>query len=261
MAAIVLGSFHPKAAYAGAWPSDPGTGQIISTTSYNQTSRAYDDKWKLSKSVTFSKVDNQFYWEHGLTKKLTFVGQTVLQDVDYTSRDGRAKITGFGTSLLGVRHQVYSGGPYVAAGQVSVLVAGKGENIADADLGRGGNGVEIRGLIGRNFKALNRSGFVDAQAAWIYRTGQSPKTYKGDFTVGFDVLKETQILGQAFYTQTGEQVLGIDRVEPNKSLKLQASFVKHRSKKISYQTGVFRTVAGKNIIRESGVFASVWRRY
>lgn len=251
----------PRLAYAGAWALPQGEGQIISTTVHDTANQAYDDKWKLTRDVNFAKVDSRFFMEHGLTSKLTLVLETAIQDVDYTSRDGRTKVQGLGNSAMGARYQFFKKGKHVTAIQGTFILAGNGENISDADLGRGGNGLELRALYGRSFKALKRDGFVDLQAAWIYRSGQSPDSYKSDISLGINATKNIQLIGQAFYSKTNGQVLGIDRVLSNESLKLQASLVRKTSEKRSYQVGVFQTVAGRNIVKEKAVIFGVWQRY
>lgn len=238
-----------------------GKGQIISTTIKNNADRGFDDRWALSQSTEFSKVESGFYWEHGLTDKWTLVATTAWQDVDFLSRTGPKQVKGFGTSSIGARYQVYKKGPAVLALQGRYILAGKGEIIPDADLGRGGNGLELRALAGRSFKAFNRDGFLDGQAAWTYRGGNSPDSLNADLTAGLSVSKKRQVLLQAFYSATGEQLIGNDRILPNESLKLQGSIVITRSKKTSVQAGYFRTISGRNIVRESGAIASIWRRY
>lgn len=238
-----------------------GKGQVISTTVNNRSSRGFDDRWALSQSAEFSKIESGFYWEHGLTDKWTLVATTAWQDVDFLSRTGRKHVKGFGTSSIGGRYHVFKKGPTVLALQGRYILAGKGEIIPDADLGRGGNGAEIRALAGRSFKVFKRDGFLDVQTAWTYRAGNSPNSFSADLTAGFSVNKKRQLLLQAFYSATGEQLIGNDRILPNESVKLQGSFVLKRSKKTSVQAGYFRTISGRNIVRESGAMASIWRRY
>ncbi len=247
--------------YCGAWPMPKGKGQVITTTVTDNASRGFDNRWQLTQDVTFSKFETQFFWEHGLSEKITLIGTTAYQDVDFRSREGQEDVQGFGNSSVGLRYQVFAKDRFVGALQLSYIVAGEGENIADADLGRGGNGLEIRGLIGQGFKVFKREAFIDLQSAWIYRARGSPDTFKDDLTVGIIIDKKRQILTQAFYSRTNSQTLGFDRVLANENLKLQASIVFKRSETTSTQLGVFQTVAGRNIVQEKGVFAAVWRRY
>lgn len=258
---VTMISFATTKSHAGAWALPKGKGQIISTTTYDTAGQAYDDMWKLSRDVSFSKLDSRLFVEHGLTSKLTVVVETAYQDVDYTAREGRSQVSGVGSSSLGLRYQAWDKWGFIGSLQGSYILAGSGENIADADLGRGGNGVELRGLLGRSFKVLDRNAFADIQAAWIYRPDDNPKTYKADVTLGIDVLKKVQFLGQGFYSHTEAQVIGSDRILANDSLKAQISLIWNQSEKTSYQIGVFQTVAGRNIIREKALSVGIWRRY
>lgn len=254
-------AFAPAYAHAGAWPLPEGSGQVILTTTYDTANRSYDGNWDLTQEINFSKTDTQLFLEYGLTPKITLVLETALQDVDYTSRDGRTRVQGFGNSAVGVRRQIFHKDRSVLAVQGKFILAGTGENIPDADLGRGGNGVELRGLYGRNFKLAGRNGFLDTQAAWIFRSGNAPESYKADITLGLNLTDKIQILGQNFYSRTGDQILGVDRILSNESLKAQISVVRKQSAKRSYQFGLFQTVAGRNIVKEKAVFFGVWRRY
>ena len=130
-----------------------------------------------------------------------------------------------------------------------------------ADLGLGGNGIEIRALAGQSFNLFGRDGFADIQTAWVYRSHNAPDTLKTDATIGLGIHENRQILAQVFYSQTGGQIIENDRILPNRYVKLQGSMVLKRSRKTSVQFGVFQTVAGRNIVQEKGVFAAVWRRY
>lgn len=248
-------------AFAGAWPMPAGKGQMISTNVTNRAAKAFDDRWKLNREVDFAKKDSHFFWEHGLTSKITLVGTTAFQDVDFTSREGRKQVTGFGASSLGARYPVYRDKKNIVSLQASAVIAGNAENISDADLGRGGNGIELMVLAGRSFKIGKRRGFIDIQSSWLYRSGASPHSFKDDITIGLDVTPRYQLLAQGFYNRTNAQLLHNDLILPNESYKLQASVVHKRSARTSYQFGGFRTVAGRNIVQESGVFAGYWRRY
>ena len=180
-------------AYAGAWPMPKGHGQIIAATVTDNASQGFDDKWKLTQDINFSKFDSQFFWEHGFTDRITLVASTVYQDVDFVSRTGGKTVQGFGTSSLGARYQIYSKGRTVAALQASYLLGGKGEIIADADLGLGGNGSEIRALAGQSFNLFGRDGFADIQTAWVYRSHNAPDTLKTDATIGLGIHENRQM--------------------------------------------------------------------
>lgn len=248
--------------WAGSWNLEPGKGQIISTNVRDTATQAYNDDWELTDDVQFAKLESQIFWEHGISKKITVVGVTSLQDVDSNSRDGQEqKSSGFGNSSLGLRYQLGRNEKSARAIQLSWIIAGSGENIPDADLGRGSHGIELRGLYGRNFKIGKRAAFLDIQSAWIYRPGNNPNSFKQDVNLGFQLFDDLQILAQAFYGKTNEEIIDTDIILPNENIKLQASVVQKRSEKRSIQIGYFETIAGRNIVKEKGVFAALWERY
>lgn len=248
-------------ALAGAWALESGKGQIISTTIYDRAYKAYDDNWALSEDVNFQKLDSRVYWEHGWSETVNLVASTAVQDVDYLSRDGRSQVKGLGSSFLGLRYHLNNTGENQLAMQGSIVIPGKGENISDADLGRGGMGFEARGLWGRKWSVLGINGFVDAQAAWIYRPEDNPHSYAAEMTIGTKIFDNVEWLSQAFYGHTESDRRDIDEIDPNSSLKVQESLVYHANKKRSYQIGFIYTAAGRNIVKEQALIASIWQRY
>lgn len=254
----LLGFAYASDAQAGAWPAAPGTGQVISTTLFDNASQAYDDNSELTQDVFFNKSEGVIYWEHGVTEKTTLVLQSSYQDVLLRAGVDEVNFSGVGESYAGLRRVLWRDDKWVVSGQAGVLFAGAGETVAGADLGFGTTHYEFKALIGRSFKLANRDGFIDVQAAYRKRPGNAPDEWRLDATAGWRPHKKLQILTQGFYTASEEQFEIADR---NRRLKLQGSVVYDRNAKTSYQIGLFQTVAGRNIVKENAFFFSVWKRY
>ncbi len=245
-------------AYAGAWPTPAGKGQIISTTLTDSASIGFDDNGDANQEVRFSKTEGAIYWEHGLSQKTTLVLQTSFQDIQFRAGVDEVNFSGVGESYLGVRRVMWRGNKTVVSAQGGLLFAGSGEAISDADLGFGSTHFEARLLIGRSIKLANRDGFLDVQMARRMRPGATPDEWRLDATAGWRPAAKVQVLAQGFYTASGEQ---FEVARRNTRLKLQSSLVYAWSPKTSYQIGLYRTVAGRNIIKEKAFFIAVWSRY
>ena len=233
-------------AYAGAWPTDAGEGQVISTTLFDNARTGYDDDGNLTQQVSFNKSEGAIYWEHGLTDKTTVVLQSSYQDIQFTAGVDVVNFSGIGESYAGLRRVFWQNGKWVASAQAGVIFAGSGETISDADLGAGSTNYEGRFLVGRSFKLAKKDGFVDIQAAYRYRPGIQPDERRVDATIGWQASKKFQILAQGFYTGSEEQ---FEFARPNTRLKLQGSVVYNHNPKTSYQIGLYKTVAGRNIVK------------
>ena len=279
---ILSATLFSQECFAGAWTLAKGSGLIISGTSYNQSDLAYDGEGKLRTPVNFEKLDTTFYLEYGLSDTLTLVGSTALQDVSYTSSQGPQQFSGFSTSKIGARYGLSTDSPWVFALQPSLVIPGGGEAVPDGDLGLGGYGAELRVLAGRPLKFGTKPGFFNAEAAYDKRSGGAPTQVTLDATLGVSVTNDVQLIGQGFYRHTGGSVLERDAVLANESLKLQASLVVNLPKlrllkrnagddserptarqrrKTALQIGYFRSVAGRNIVREQGGVITLWNTF
>ncbi len=245
-------------AYAGAWPTAPGKGQVISTTLFDNASQGYDDNGELTQNVFFNKSEAAIYWEHGLTAKTTLVLQSSYQDIEFRAGVDDIKFSGVGDSYAGLRRVFWQEGKWVVSGQAGVLFAGAGETIADADLGFGSTHYEARFLFGRSFKFAQKDGFFDVQTAYRMRPGAAPDEWRLDATSGWRPNERFQILAQGFYTSSREQ---FEIARDNSRFKIQGSIVYEHNPKTSYQIGLYQTVAGRNIVKEKAFFISAWKRY
>ena len=248
----------PVPIWAGSWPLPPGDGQIIQTNLAVKADRGFDQNGKLSQPVQFSKFETGIFWEHGLTDTSTLVLASSFQDLQFRAGVEQVNFSGFGETEIGLRHVLWRDGASVVAGQATVIFAGPGEAVSDADLGIGGTQYEVRVLAGRSFKLAGRDGFLDAQIARRFRAGNIPQEWRMDISAGVRPHPQWQALAQTFYVY-GQSAPGLAR--SNYRLKAQASLVYDRNHKTSYQIGGYQTVVGKNIIQEKAIFLSIWQRY
>jgi len=245
-------------AQAGAWPTEAGKGQVISTTLFDNANIGYDDNGKSTEDVFFNKSEAAIYWEHGLTQKTTLVLQSSYQDIQFRAGVDDINFSGVGESYVGLRRVFWRDDKWVMSGQAGVLFAGAGETVSDADLGFGSTHYEARLLVGRNFKLAKRDGFFDMQAAYRKRPGNAPDEWRLDATSGWQAHEKVQILAQGFYTASDAS---FEIARRNTRFKLQSSIIYQHNPKTSYQIGMYQTVAGRNIVKEKAFFIAAWKRY
>jgi len=258
IAALIPSMCGAETALAGAWTLPAGEGQIISTTLYDTANRAFDADRDLVDDVFFQKIESSIFVERGLTDRITFVGSTSYQTVNYTAESGPDAFEGLGDISIGLRYNVSSGSDWVLSVQPSFVIDGGGETIPDADLGAGNNSVDLRILYGRSGKFIARPYFLDAQMGTRIRSSGDVTKWYMDLTGGYHVSERLTLISQAFLTNTNGQTLAQDIILPNQSFKVQGSIVVKLRETLSLQVGAFQTLAGKNIVEEKAGFIGIW---
>ncbi|WP_017932480.1 hypothetical protein [Robiginitomaculum antarcticum] len=254
---VILCLWAPLAR-AGAWPYDKGTGQIITTTVYAQADTQFDETGEPSIDAEFRKFDTSIYWEHGLSDRWTIILQPTYQNVAFETTAGPEDYSGFGPTELALRRTLWRNEKTIVSAQGGVIFAGGGENIPDRALGIGGTDYEARLLLGRSLMMGSRRGFAEAQFGYRVRSEGLPDEWRLDATLGFRLVESVQIMGQIFAIQSQPAIF------PQReyfSVKGQASIVWDRAANRSYQLGLYQTLAGETIVKETGLVFSIWQRY
>lgn len=244
--------------HAGAWTQPKGHGQVIATTAFSTASRAFNDQSEDILDVEYQKIESSLYFEHGLTDRLTLVARPSLQDIELTDSGGEQSYQGLGPSEIGLQWQLKKSDHGQFSLRAGVKLGSDGENIPDAPIGEGRSDYELRALWGHGFSLSERSAFIEGQLAYRFRSGGAPDEQRFDFTSGLELTPRLQLLGQSFYIKADGAQFPLRDYE---SLKLQGSAVVRLSNGQSVQLGGFQTVIGRDIIKESGVFAALWTPY
>ncbi len=254
---LILLSFWAPLVHAGAWPYDKGEGQVIATIVHARAGTQFDEFGEAT-PAEFRKTETSLYWEHGLSNNWTFVLHPTLQDVQFNTTAGAEDYIGLGPTEIALRRTVWKNDNTILSAQGGVIFAGGGENIPDRSLGEGGTDHEARLLLGRSLHFGARRGFAELQAGYRARSDDLPNEWRLDASLGIRPVDNVQIMGQIFAIQSEEAIF------PNRqyqSVKLQTSLIWDRSFGHSYQFGLYQTVAGETIVKETGLLLSLWQRY
>ena len=250
-----LGPRGPAA--AGAFLQPEGQGQFIAGVGYSEGSRRFDPSGRVVAGPPADKVEASGYLEYGLTSWLSLIAAPTL--ARETGALAANTVTGSDSSAFGARLQLYALPDRVIAVQVLVQppLGGSGTAVV-ADGGSRAFAVDLRVLGGRSFPLLGMPAFVDVQPGTRLRADPLPAEARLDMTFGLRPVPSLLVLIQDFNSLAPRA----GALVPSTSYaKLQGSLVYDLSRRWSAQVGAFRTIAGRNALRETGPLVAIWYRW
>ena len=249
-----------SSAYAGAWNLPPGQGQIISTYDYSEASSAFTDLAVEDLSLSFVKNEGRVFYEHGLTKKVTFVGNGAHQTVRFSGLQSDINFSDFADIELGLRYQLTRREGLATSIQASYIIGG-GPPESILDLNGPQDSVELRGLWGHSKEFKNASIFLDVQGALRSENFSNIDEWHSDLTLGYKRGEKYLLLGQLFHASLDGEAQDGFTVPRQRRVKLKLSAAYEYKKNRLVQLGVQETIAGRNTVRERGVSLGTWIRY
>lgn len=162
---------------------------------------------------------------------------------------------GLAASEAGARLRVWQGGQAIASVQLSVILPGGGENVADRPLGDGGLGAEARLLAGYSPR---QAVFVEVQPAYRWRDDGFLDEARLDLTAGWRPRPDMLLMVQGFSTWSASDPIIGQRHFAQHKVQASAGFVTRFGE---LHIGGYFTPAGRNAIDERAVFAALWQRF
>ncbi|MCX7712996.1 MAG: hypothetical protein N2035_04940 [Chthoniobacterales bacterium] len=254
---------------AGAWTQPEHHGLAILGYSYYYTYEQFTSGWHLqrfSDSGEFRKHEWNLYWEYGLTKKLTFLGNIYLDFLQYQNIYVNNKNFGFSDPEVGLRYRLTNNLPQSL--QLSVKIRGPYEVDRQPSLGNAQTDVELAYYFGFNWILFERSGFVDTGVGYRLRTGAPADELRFYLTAGLDLTDWLQI-----YLLEASGIFGLTNSQPQYVgenillttdfvlVKLGMSILIKLGNQWSLQAGPFWHVAGRTTGAGGGFKAALWFRF
>ncbi len=237
-------------AAAGAWGQPAGETLAILKFEGADAGEAFDHRGERTPFAHLRDDDVALYVEHGLTSRLTFVGQA-----GYTGgEDQFIHYSGVGPTRFGLQYAlgVWGGGRTTASLYVGAIAPGQGRNAEYALPDQGDWAGEVRLLVGHSWGWRGRNLFVEGEAARLVRSELADET-RVDLTAGAEsgpwLVLVQSYAGQADY----------DPVSP-RWLKVESTLVR-RLGRWRVQGGWRETVAGRLTPADGGPVVAVWRRF
>lgn len=246
-------------ARASAFLEPANQGQIITTTTFSDSTRAFDKSGNLIPVASYRKFELSAYLEYGITDWLTAVASPSLDWIRDHSNPPAA-YEGYSGSAVGARIALFQSAETVVSFQgllrVPTFIAA--DHAAGTREGVNNFGPDLRLMLGHSFNLFQRPTFIDFGGGYVMRGSGLPNEWRLDATAGLRVKPDLLILAQSFAALSD----GASALSPHYFWdKLQLSFVYDITSKWSVQAGLFMTVAGVNAGREFGPIAAIWYRF
>jgi hypothetical protein len=246
------------AALAGAWTSDPGHGEIIVTTLFDQANVGFNQAGHFTPTPQYRTLQLGAYIEVGVTDGVAALIKPTLQSSTLGAPENQ-RYTGLGDSEIGVQARLWRDDASVVAMQADVRAPATAGATNSWLAGSKAADFDLRLLLGKNVAVGPFSGFVDLSGGVRLCGGPAPNEAHADLTVGFYATPSLMLLAQSFNIMSApSQNPGYPQWGQSKA---QFSLVASVNADWRVQVGGYTTVAGQNAYRETGALLAVWRRF
>ncbi|MBB4592447.1 hypothetical protein [Xanthomonas cannabis] len=303
LSALALGctlAALPGAALAGAWTQPQGDTLVIVKALHSDGRGWFDDSHHRTTFGDGQQFDGNgrsrqdqlnVYVEHGLTDRLSVIGNFYFSDVGFSSHDsGRGRqqtsTTGFADQEIGLRYALPSAPDDVwrssVQGLVSIPAYGRSKTYhpnnpqanTDPALGLGDYGLELRYSRGRGYTLGGRNGYVDLGGAVRLRGSAASDEVRVDASTGLSLTPSWLLLGELnviqglgngrnnFDVAGSAGGVGFVATGTNYDLtKLQLSTLYTAPGGSQWQLGYQQPVMGRNTAAAGGPFVAAWWRF
>lgn len=251
-----------------AWPLPKGNGQVFFNVTGYRAGGTFDSSG-YRKPFQYDGRFRQYivnpYFEYGLTKRMTLVGNLFFPSLTYTDQYNRFHSAGSGDMEFGVRYLLTESEAGIAWSVQGMVKAPTYSAARSPAPGNRQMDYEVRILAGRSF--LLRS-FWNVEAGYRIRTAAPANQVRLDLTYGTTFKKRWMGLAQAFIIKSVEG--GYYQANPTNNpnivpsfdlYKTQLSLVYTINRKTRIQGGWTFDVYGRNVGAGNGFLASLWREF
>ena len=262
-AAMLLLALQDPPAAASAWNEPQGEGLFIAEYTFTGGSRYFNGTGRLSPAAAYAKHEGFGYLEYGVTDWLMAV---IKPDAVATSIETpagpstpAARYDGLGSSEVGAQLHLLAYGPALLAAQATFRLPATTAQTNPALVGNTSRDIDARILAGISFTVAGLPAFLDAQAAYRFRSSGAPDEWHADLTLGLRPLPKLLLLLQS--TTTVPTSSGTPWFPASLYTKLGAALVYDLTPRWSIELGLFQTLAGIDALRERGILTAVWYRF
>ncbi len=246
-------------ATAGAWLQETGTTLAIVTVRHIRADRIINRSSELTANGRLSKVEPELYLEYGLASRLTLLSK-------FTRSTDKIKVLGHQFTNTDFQRLELGGRAYLFTWEgtryVVDLIAGRtmGTQPIDPSLSTTGQfDVEVALITGTHFEEWGMSGFNETRIAYRHRPGIRPAEAHIEVTLGVNLDTDwLLLLKNQNMNSLGRTPSPFGHYRSNKA---ELSLVHELEPGFSIEAGALRTLAGRNVLKESGFKLAFWYRF
>ena len=265
LGAGIMGCVSPEA-FAGAWTLEPSRAQMILTGAYSSSNTLVGGDGETIPLQNFTKNDSRIYLEFGLFENLMVFGQGGYQFIEFQGAGSEVSFAGFDETKLGIQYQLKATNSSATSFSLAYIADG-GLDDPRLDLGGRNNEIEFKALYGHSgakkpSKNLKLDWFYDLQIGTRYDLkSDNISQWQVDLTLGLKPHEKWMGLAQLYGLHVNEQRNQGFIVPKSNHAKLELSLAYQIKPGQYIQFGAMRTLAGRNVVKESGLFTGIWRKF
>ncbi|WOF74365.1 hypothetical protein QMT40_002017 [Parvibaculaceae bacterium PLY_AMNH_Bact1] len=241
---------------AGAWPQPKGDTEIIVSITQALAHRTFDPAGNAVSQGRFKKVETQVYAEHGLTDRITLLGEVARSRDKREAFNRQFTDTEFRRVGVGARAYLFTWDETLySVDALTVLNTSPGGDYP-ADTQSGDLDYELAVSTGAPIMLMGLPGFNTQRFAYRYRPGIRPSITSADITLGLNWGPDWMTLLKS----NTEYSVGRPPSPRGHYWSTKAEFgVVHRLEPgFAIEAGAFRTFWGTNVLKETGLKLALW---
>lgn len=251
LAMLFLATASP--AFAQAFTQAKGQGRVITSVLYSHSDKAFNDDAHAADIPNYDQLNVYFIGEYGVTDDLTLLATPSVRIVDVK---GAPDSHGLGYTDLGARYRVAHSGNAVFSLQALARIPGQKRRDVLAQVGQTDMEYDLRA---QGAVTFGKGSFVNVEGSYRFRAGDPPNETHIDATLGIRATPKLLLLANSFNTISDGSGQGVFRRYRYHNVYGSAAY--DVSQRVTLQLGALGTVAGRNALRERGLFTGLWFRF
>jgi protein XagA len=244
---------------AGAWTPKSGAAYHKLAAYHFSSDRSFGARAPDLRS--YSDTNLTYYFEYGLTDRLTFVSSIPYKRLSSERSSGTVRSTGIGDIDLGLRYRLLQDGPLVLS--TSWLLKAPYAYSSNAALPPGNGQVDFEGRLLFGY-GLGSNGYFGAELGYRYRAEAPADELRYLVEYGFDATESLYLRAKydGIVGQGNSSGLGIVAANPNLNLefdltKLEVTAGLKLTPSSAAEVSVTRNITGENTLRGSN-YSLAW---
>lgn len=260
-AALIAALCAPEAR-AGGWPLPAGETEIILSISRLSADERYDSSGDRRWKSNYRKLEISPYIEHGLTEKLTLIGEFAYMRESTNFFGRQIGNDAFSRLKLGARHVLGEWNDTLFSIQPVIVFHFEGDAADPAATGSGDIDGDFGLVLARNETVAGLNFFTVQEVAWRYRNDGRPDEIRADIVLGTKPWDGGMLLLKSLNEGALDMTAQGDLYRSSKlGLSIVQELPRADAPGWSAEIGIEQTVFGRSAIDGATFRIALWLRF